>query len=180
MRWRETAFLLPILLLLGACGWRPVYAEREDSTGVSDQMAAVKLEPISYTGQQGPNLFRLGQELHNALLNRINPDGKPGKPVYAMRVVLAESELDMAIDPSGLSQRSSVTETANYSLVSLADGKTVMSGSSFGINSFGNVTNAYATVSGRNDARQRAITYVADDIAARLALYFRRPPSAEK
>ncbi len=180
MAWYKTALLIPGLLALAACGFRPVYAERSDGTSVGEQMSQVRVEPIDYPGQQGVNLFRLGQELHNELLNRINPDGKPAKPAYAVKVTLSETEIDLAIDPSGLSQRSSIVETAIYQMVSLADKKQVMSGTSTGINSFGNVTNAFATVEGKEDARRRALNYVADDIAARVALYFQRQPQAEK
>ena len=180
MAWRKIAFLVPALLALAACGFRPIYAEHKESASVGEQMAEVRVEPINYVGQQGVNLFRLGQQLHNALLNRINPDGKPGKPSYAIKVTLSEAEIDMAIDPSGLSQRSSITETATYEMVSLADHKRVMQGTSTGINSFGNVTNAFATVSGKEDARRRAIAYVADDITARVALFFQRGPKTEE
>ena len=143
-------------------------------------MAQVKVDPIDYNALQATKLFRLGQQLHNALLARINPDGSPAKAIYSLKVLLAETESDLAIDPSGLSQRSNIQETATFRLVSLTDGKQLMSAVSYGINSFGNVTNAYATVEGRNDARARAINYIADDIATRVALYFRQPPEAAK
>ena len=122
----------------------------------------------------------MGQELHNALLARINPDGSPGKATYAIRVMLSEAEFDTAVDPSGLSQRSSIVETASFKLVSLADGKQVMAGTSTGVNSFGNVSNAFATVEGREDARRRAIAFLAGDIAARVSLYFRQQPAEAK
>lgn len=135
---------------------------------------------IDFSGLQASKLFRLGQELHNALLARINPDGSPGKATYAIRVMLSEAESDVAVDPSGLSQRSSIVETASFKLVSLADGKQVMAGTSTGVNSFGNVSNAFATVEGREDARRRAIAFLAGDIAARVSLYFRQQPAEAK
>jgi len=180
MRWLSAAVLGLGVAAAGGCGFRPIYASLPDTTSVTSQMAQVKVEQIDYNASQASKLFRLGQELHNALLARINPDGTPAKAAYAVRVRLTESQSDIAVDPSGLSQRSSILETATFKLVSLSDGKSLMDGTSTGINSFGNVTNAYATVEGRNDARQRAIAFIADDIATRVALYFRREPEAKE
>jgi LPS-assembly lipoprotein len=180
MRWLSGALLFLGLLASSGCGFHPIYAKSSDATPVGTQMAQVKVDPIDYSGLQASKLFRLGQELHNALLARINPDGSPGKATYAIRVTLSEAESDVAVDPSGLSQRSSIVETASFKLVSLADGKQVMTGTSTGVNSFGNVSNAFATVEGREDARRRAIAYLASDIAARLALYFGRQPAEAK
>lgn len=177
MRWLSGALLFLALLASSGCGFHPIYAESSGATPVGTRMAQVKVDPIDFSALQASQLYRLGQELHNALLARINPDGSPGKATYAIRVVLSEAESDVAIDPSGLSQRSSIVETATYKLISLADGKQLMAGTSTGVNSFGNVSNAYATVEGRNDARKRAIAYLADDIAAHVALYFRRQPA---
>jgi len=177
--WLGAAALAFILAATSGCGFHPIYASAPNTTAVTGQMAQVKVDAIDYSIGQQSNLFRLGQQLHNELLARINPDGTPAKPTYAVRVLLTEAESDIAVDPSGLSQRSSILETATFKLVSLADGKAVMEGTSVGINSFGNVTNAFATVEGRNDARVRAISFIADDIATRVALYFRREPEAK-
>ena len=180
MRWLSAAALGLGLLASAGCGFHPIYATPSESSSASAQMAQVKVDPIDYGPLQAQKLFRLGQQLHNALLARINPDGSTGKATYAIRVLLTESQSDIAIDPSGLSQRSSILETATFKLVSLSDGKQLMTGTSTGVNSFGNVTNAFATVEGRNDARARAITYIADDITTRVALYFRRQSAEAK
>jgi len=177
MRRLSGALLVLGLLTSSGCGFHPIYAESAGATPVGTQMAQVKVDPIDFSALQASKLYRLGQELHNALLARINPDGSPGKATYVIRVTLSEAESDVAIDPSGLSQRSSIVETASYKLISLADGKQLMAGASTGVNSFGNVSNAFATVEGRDDARRRAIAYLADDIAAHVALYFRRQPA---
>jgi LPS-assembly lipoprotein len=180
MRWLSAAALGLCLSASAGCGFHPIYASLPETTSVNTEMAQVKVDPIDYNAAQAQKLFRLGQQLHNALVARINPDGSPGKATYSLRVLLSETQSDTAIDPSGLSQRSSITESAIIKLVSLTDGKQVMTATITGLNSFGNVTNAYATVEGRNDARTRAISYIADDIATRVALYFRQQSAEAK
>ena len=151
--WSGVALLLAALLASSGCDFHPIYAKPDQTTAVSTQLTQVKVDAIEYQGQQATTLFRLGQELHNALIAHINPDGTPGKATFAVRIILSEAESDLAIDPSGLSQRSSIVETATYKLVSLAKGKQVFAGVSTGVNSFGNVSNAFATVEGREDAQ---------------------------
>ena len=133
-------------------------------------MAQVKIELIEN---------RTGQELRNELLDRFNPDGKPAEPRYRLRVQLREAETAVAIERDDTASRSSLAISAAFTLTSVPDGKVVLQGVSTGLNSYGIITNSFATLVGKQDAERRALRSVADDIATRVSLYFQRQSAAE-
>lgn len=170
-----------VLLLLAGCGFEPLHAERGNGASTVDQISQVKIDLIEDISPPKVHVnSRYDQVLRNELLNRLNPDGKPSRPRYALQIQLSQSESQVAIEPDGTSARTNVSITANYRLISLDDGKPVLHGTSTGVNSYGIITNSYATLVGGQDAHKRALQTVADDIARRVALYFRRLPVAQE
>jgi LPS-assembly lipoprotein len=167
------AGLIGISLLLAGCGFTPLNAQHGgDSTGVD--LSSVKIGPVVEGNAKSnftPNA-RFDQEFRNRLLNNFNPDGLPSSPLYELRVLLTQTSSEVGIQPDGSSARTDVSVTAHYDLIKLETGKPVISGYSFGINSYPIITNSYATLVGGQDAQKRAVESVADDIARRVALYF--------
>lgn len=157
------------LFALAGCGFEPLHAQRSGAPG-PDDLAQVKIELIEN---------RAGQELRNELLDRFNPDGTPSEARYRLRVQLREAETAVAIEKDDTASRSDLAIYAAYTLTSVPDGKVVLQGVSTGLNSYGVITNSYATLVGKQDAERRALRAVADDITARVSIYFRRQPTAE-
>lgn len=181
MWWSRQAAVGIALLLLVGCGFEPLHAERRNGISTVDQMSQVKVDPVQDISPLRLRLDdRYDQVLRNELLKRLNPDGQLGQPRYALQIKLAQSEGQVAIEPDGTSARTNVSITANYRLISLDDGKAVLQGSSTGVNSYGVITNSYATLVGGQDAHKRALQTLADDIVRRVALYFRRKPVAQE
>lgn len=187
--WRLSGVLVVLgLPVLAACGFQPLYAAREKTLSTNDQMAQVRVDVIE-AGTLGPQesafgpgrieLARLGQQLRNKLLDEFNPDGRPSHPLYALHVDLRETEIPVAIDRAGTSQRDDVEIYASYKLLSLTDAKVVLSGTTTMTNSYGIIANPYATVVGRADAEDRATRGIAEDIVRRVALYLERRSSPE-
>jgi LPS-assembly lipoprotein len=174
VRFFERIAVLFSIVALTACGFEPLNAKHANGSTTLTQTAQVKVQPIEYTTGTTNLNYRLTQQLRNELLDRLNPDGEPSGPAFELQIMISESDSPTSIDTAGTVQRSAITETAVFKLISLADNKPVLQGRSTGINSYGVITNSYATTVGRDDARKRAITFVADDIGTRLSLYFRR------
>ena len=71
-------YIFILLLMLAACGFEPLYVERQQDdkwyfggnfdTSISQEMAKVKIQPIS---------DRFGQVLKNDLIDLISPKGQP-------------------------------------------------------------------------------------------------------
>lgn len=166
MSWSRATALIVGLAFLGACGFEPLHGERASGASTVADMSRVKIELINE---------RMGQELRNELFNRLNPDGRSTAPRYSLKVVLNVGESAVSIEKDDTASRSNLSVNATYTLYSLPDGKPVMQGVSTGLKSYGIITNSYATLVARSDALKLSLTSVADDIATRVALYFRRP-----
>lgn len=170
--WWFRAFGLVIgILCLAACGWRPVDAVRSDGAANTGKLAQIKIELIN---------DRIGQQLRNDLLDRLNPDGRPAQPTYSLIVKLTKTETQVGINQNNTASRSDVLVTADYNLRAIGSNKTLLSGQSRGTNSYSIILNPYSTVVGQQDAVKRTLNAIADDITTRLALYFDRRGEQEQ
>ncbi len=173
MSWRERrtgragAPLLAVLLLaalgLGACGFRPLYGTAADGTSSFDDLETVQIDPL-------PD--RVGQQLHNLLRDRINPRGQPREPRYVLRISLSERREALAIEEDETATRTNLRLSARFNLVELDSNAVVFKGFSNSINSYNIVESQFATYVSEQDARERALRELSEDIRLRLATYF--------
>jgi LPS-assembly lipoprotein len=162
------ALVCALLLALGACGFRPLYGPR-DTSSVPADLALIEIKPIK---------DRVGQELHNHLLDMLNPRGEAASPRYTLTVALTESAEGFAVQKTAFATRSSLTVTASFTLAERSrEPKTLVSGSSAATSSYDILRNDFATLAAEKDARSRALLLIAEDIRVRLAAHFQRGPS---
>jgi LPS-assembly lipoprotein len=159
--------LMPLAALAG-CGFKPLYGQTGGATtdvSVSDSLASVRVTPMR---------DRVGQQMHNFLRDRLNPYGQPAAPLYKLQVELRESVDEVGVRRDETATRANLKLTANFVLQAVADGAELTSGSSVSTTSFDILDEAFATTVSEEDARERALREVADDIRRRLAVYFAR------
>jgi len=152
-------------LTLSGCGFRPLYGEDEAGTSTFDSLETIQIAAL-------PD--RTGQQLHNLLRDRINPRGQPNRPVYVLRISLTEKTEKLAIAQDETATRANLRLSANFTLTKVKSSEVVMSGSSRSANSYNIVDSQYATYVSENDARDRALRELSEDIRLRLAIYFAR------
>ena len=158
------AFALAAVLLIAACGYRPLYGDLDDKgTSVVVDMATVQIRPIR---------DRNGQMLHNELLDRINPQGAPANPDYVLEVRLHEQRVVTAIRKDDTATRANLQMNCEYNLRDAKNGEVILRSRSFAAISFNVQASEYATIMSENDARRRGSVLMADDIKLRLAAYF--------
>ncbi len=153
------------LLLLSACGFRPLYA----TGGVADASEELSQVEVAVIPD------RSGQILRNYLIQGINSGGRPADPVYRLDVDLRERQEDLGIDKTDSAQRTNLVITARFSLRTAADDQEVLNRRVGIITSYNIVLDEYATLSAQNAARDRALRQLGSDIRTQLALYFSRP-----
>ncbi len=161
MLWSRSAVAVA-LLLLGACGFEPMYARTSDGS-VADELGTILVLPIK---------DRLGQKLHNMLLDRLNPRGRPAHPRYQLSVTAEVTEKSLGLKFSDTATRAEITLSAQFALTDLATGKRVLRDSTRSVNSFNLIDSEFATLSARTNALDRAVREVSDSIKTRLGLYF--------
>ncbi len=172
MSWSKaiTAALLALALPgLGGCGFKPVYGTAS-SAAVAPEGSAAALSNVSV--DIIPD--RTGQVLRNLLIDRFYQDGRPQQPAYRLAVGLTAAREDLGIRKDATATRARLRLVADYQLIDVRTGQTLYRTFSRSIVSFNLLEAQYATLVAEEDAYDRALTELAEDIRTRLALYFQR------
>ncbi|MDR3733963.1 MAG: LPS assembly lipoprotein LptE [Acidobacteriaceae bacterium] len=156
--------LLVTLGLLGGCGYQPVYGSRGADIG-SDKLQNIAIDTIA---------DRSGQELRNLLIDRFYRVDRPSNPKYRLSINLTSATVSTAIQKDTTATRAQMSLVASYTLFNKADGKSLFSTNSRAIVDFNILSTQYGSLVTQQDATDRGIALIADDIALRLALYFDR------
>lgn len=164
---RLAAVLLLALLpgVLGACGFKPVYGVSAEHEATDKALANVQIDPIA---------DRNGQVLRNNLIDRFYTEGRPAKPTYRLAVALTAAEESLGIQKDATATRARLRLQASYELIDIESGKVVYRTFSRSVVSFNLLDSQYAILASRQDAYDRGLTELANDIRTRLSLYFAR------
>ena len=175
-RIRIAARLLAVAALaaLTAGCFQPMYAERGDGTpGLHEKLMGIELPPISK-----PNASRearVGVEIRNALAFKLygNATGMP--PTHRLDIRFTTSRSSLIVSTTtGLPTNENLGIDAQYNLIEVATGKSVMTGSTFSRVSYdmpGSYQRSSRTRAVR-DAEDRAANEIAENISTRLASFF--------
>ncbi|HYE49835.1 MAG TPA: LPS assembly lipoprotein LptE [Azospirillaceae bacterium] len=167
---RLAALLLALALpALGGCGFKPVYGTGASAPvqgqGVQAALAQVSIDVI-------PD--RNGQVLRNLLIDRFYGQGRPENPDYRLAVALTAAKEDLGIRKDATATRARVRLVADYQLIDTKTGKTLYRTFSRAIVSYNLLEAQYATLVAEQNAYERALTELSEDIRTRLSLYFQR------
>ena len=143
------------------CGFKPLY-DGKSADVITSELAKIKVLTIEN---------RLGQKLHNLLLDKLNPKGQPVQPVYTLsaRVVISKQELGLKF--TEVATRAKLTLQTSFNLDDAVSGATLFKGTARSVNSYNIVDSDYATLSAESNAKDRAVREVSDAIRARLSIY---------
>lgn len=159
------ASLLAILAAtLVGCGFRPLYGSRAPQEW-DPELAAISVSTIK---------DRQGQVLALALREQLNPGGQSVAARWRLDTQLYVSRGDLGLQRNATTTGSEVFVSAVFSLTDLQSGKVVYSSSSRANADYDRLVDAYATQVGGDDAQDRALHQVADEMSLRLALFMRQ------
>lgn len=162
MKRTPALFALALTLVLTGCGLKPLYGDGGNGAAASS-LSAVAVGPID---------DRAGWLLRNALVDRLG--GEHDSPSYRLDVVIDDDITRFGIRGDAAATRERRTLRARYQLVAVDTGLVLLdatAGSDAGIDI---TSSEYATVAAEQTAVERLSQEVADDIVARVALYFSR------
>ena len=146
-----------------ACGFSPLYGQ-SGAGSVVPKLAQVAIDVIA---------DRRGQILRNKLLTALNPLGSPEKPFYRLKITLKESSVSTGIRADDTRTRGNLTIQAHIRLWRLTDHQLIYDGDSSFTGSFDLFRNPYASWVAENDARDKTLTLLSQDIKIRIALALR-------
>ncbi len=152
------------LAALAGCGFRPLHSQK--SGGSAAHLAEIRITPIA---------DRIGQQIHNQLLDKLNPMGPPATARYVLTVTVSESLQNLAVRKDDVATRANLIMRVNFRLARLDDGATVMSSRAVSANSYNIVSSKFGTLSAENDARARAARELSDEIKSQLGIFLARP-----
>jgi LPS-assembly lipoprotein len=157
-----------VAVMLSACGFEPLLGDR-GRPGVTAELATIRVAPIA---------DNTGRLLRNALLDRLVPRGEMARPRYLLEVRVTEPRQPSALRRDDLISRFSHSVQATFRLVD-TNGKTVVSGTSSFTTDYEVTNSEYANVTSRDNARDRIVELIGDDIRSQLAAFLRdRAPGA--
>jgi len=150
-------------MLVTACGFQPLYANRENSDGTvattDALLATVKIETIA---------DREGQILHNLLLDRLNPGKHNATKQYSLSTKISISKSGLGVRSDDTTTRSKLSVTANFTLKSATTSHeftiTQVSG-------YSKTESEYSTLVAEQDAVDRNLREMANDAKIRISLY---------
>ena len=175
MSWSRRSFalggLLAGLAALGGCGWQPLYGRMNSGGGAAGgnagpELAKVRIAPIA---------DRVGQNLYNALRDRLNPGGPPSSPRYDLVIRLEEHTQQLLVLEDQTATRIDLTLNASYYLYQRGTKTPVFHGQSRATTSYDLLNDEYATIQSTDDAHRRGALTLADDIATQVAVFLAQP-----
>ncbi len=163
--------LVLMAFALSACGFQPLYSRpHEGALSTAEHMATVRIAPL-------PD--RIGQQLHNLLRDRLNPQGQPRNPAYELKIDLVESRQELSIRKDETATRANLIISAQFTLHEVEAAQEVLLGLATSTNSYNILTSQFATTYAELDARKRGLREISDDIRTRLSIYFAGLGNAE-
>lgn len=166
LRLMRRPLAIAALLLLAACGFQPMYGKLGRDSAAPDTVTELNRVTIASIPD------RPGQMLRNRLIDRFYHDGRPTDPLYDLTVKIRETETGLGIRRDATASRTRLDMVARYTLTRRADHKTLLDSTTRTSISFNQLDAQYATLTAREDARDRALSELSELITSRVALYF--------
>ncbi len=162
------------LAVLTAGCFQPMYAERADGKpGLREKLMGVELPPVGKPG--GSRDARLGVDIRNALAFKLYGDATGMAPTHRLVLKFTTNKSSLIVDPvTALPSSENYGIDAQYNLVEVATGKSVMTGSTFSRVTYDvpGQLQRFARQRAFRDAEDRASQEIAENISKRLESFF--------
>jgi LPS-assembly lipoprotein len=162
-----------IAALTAGC-FQPMYAEHADGTpALREKLMGVDLPPLTYPNSSRE--ARLGVEIRNALAFKLYGNANGTSPTHRLDIRLQTTHYTLMTDANtGLPTSENYGINAQFNLIDVATGKSVMTGTTASRVSYDipGSYQRYARARAFRDAEDRACQEIAERIQTRLASYF--------
>lgn len=153
--------LLFLILFVSGCSFSPLYLSDEQ---LMEQTAQIQIESID--GVVG---YTIRDQLNSKLKTQENCPKS-----YRLKITLSERVVgDLGIQQTNFATRSRLILTANYTLTDTKTNAVLLRDKTSASGSY-NLTTAYSTMMAKDKMKQNLGKIVADNIAIRLLMYFKK------
>ena len=160
----RAAIVALCLLTIAGCGFRPLLAERAGGVATRAELRSIAVDTVD---------GRFAQEVRNQVIFALSGGAMAEKTHYRLALIVRQTELETAIDPTFDRPTTTILNTtATYRLYRYGEEKPLLTNTAFTSVSFDRSEQRFANVRARRDAEDRAAGVLADDIRARLTVYF--------
>jgi len=154
------------LLLLAACGFEPMYGEKNQQV-------------LSGGVQIETSRDAMGQQFQQNLEDRLNPGGLPSTPGYKLSVKLDSVAEPIGVARDGTVSRFNVTLNSTYILTRISDNKVIKTGNIHHVSSYNNQTNQYfSTYISEKDSLARGVIELSELYRQRIGALLLRDQKA--
>ncbi len=158
-----SASALTALIVLGGCGWQPLYGPTASGSQLEDVMRTVDISTIP---------GRVGQRVRNELIFDTTGGGEAAVPKFRLDIAVRESVLNTLVAGTGDPEGQIYQVYTQFKLVRLNDNTVVLEGNSNARAAYDKVDSVFADIRAKRDAEDRAARTIAEAIRTRMAAYF--------
>ncbi|GJL95348.1 MAG: hypothetical protein DHS20C05_17530 [Hyphococcus sp.] len=156
-----TALTMISLLIVSACGFKPIYATPQGKSAPLSQL-------VTIGAIKAPDTVRL--QITEALNDRISlKDGET--PEYELIVAVKETAQQLAVQIDATVTRYNYRLNANYTLVDLKTGERI-NGKAQAVTSYNIVSSQYSTLFAERTATEKAARLLSEEIERDLLIRF--------
>jgi LPS-assembly lipoprotein len=148
------------LLALAGCTVQPLYGTAPSGQAVPTTIARIAIAPVD---------TRVGQQVRNALIFKLDGGNEPSSPAYTMALIVATAQTALGVTQIESAPSYSLTVSVAYEIKSVATGQVVLRGTSRGTASYNRTMQEYANTRAELDAEDRAAAVAAEDVRLHLA-----------
>ncbi len=154
-----------MLAMLSGCGFKPLYGgdSASHTPRVAAQFASIEIPPIGE---------RVGQQMRNKLIDSLHSNGPAAEYKYRLNVTVVATEVSLGLQQNSISTRGQERITARYFLIDNATGKTLLTETLRASAGYDILVNQFGSLLSAEDARDRGLEQIAEDMTEHLALYF--------
>lgn len=156
-------FVSVMALALSGCGFHPLYATNDTSSGARNVFASIYVEPIEQE--------HVGYGLRNRLIDLLRSPNHPQDAAYNLEVSVTETREGVALQSDTTITRYDLAFVAKYELTD-RKANVVTKGEESTLESFDVAQSPYASLTGQEEAEKRAIEDMAEHIRIDLSVHF--------
>ncbi len=152
--------LLALAVGLSACTIQPLYSTTAAGTSLQSELAQISVLPVD---------DRLSQIVRNELTFDFSNGAAVANPAYEMSVVATAGGGGLNVTAPGNTASSIVRVTVRYTLMEIATGTVIKSGSASAETRYQQSNSAFANLQAREDAQQRAAIAASDLVRLQIS-----------